>query len=1282
VEGAFRVWIGERQLDGVEWLDEATLRVEVPAGLAVGRHDVVVEGPFGRGTLPLAYEVLPGEPAALRAVASSPAMATVGQELAVSLAIENAGGVALTVVPAATATGAGGLELVGAPLEQELLPGEARTFSWWCRAVSPGEVSLAFTARGTDPRVLAPIEATATASLVVQRPAALLALARVDATTTVVGQPFAVTVEVTNVGGAAARGAATAPVVLAFAAPAGAPPPAHDLAPGETASFVWTYVATAAGAGAVAFDATATDGNTGRPIAATRAATPSVTALQPAAIGVVWATVTPQPPQVSAGQDVTASLRVENTGGAAATLLPSVAVQGTAVLGVLAGPAAQRVEPGSAWTFTWTFRASGTGVATFDLRASGVDEAGGLPVSASAAAGPVTVQSPAFLSATARAMPDVVSVGQPVEVALTVTNSGGAAASVTPRLASSGAALGILSAPAPRHVPGGETATFTWTLTADAAGDAALALSAEGHDENSGLPATAFAPATLHVEVPPRLQAELFAAPDPANTGQEIVVRMRVSNSGEAPALGVAPGALAQEGGGAATPLSGPSPASATLTGGASTWFEWRHVGSRSGALSFSAGAAGVDGRSGVRVAAPVATSPSIDVLGAATLALQFVTAPARVNVGQAFRAEVDVSNTGDSTALAVAAELDASPASALAVGVAPPPVNVAGGASARVAQWFTGASPATVTLSAAASGEDATDGHVVSGSRVGPQVVVERGAALSATLSIPASIPLGELTATLTVSNGGDAMARDVFPELSIEPDSTAAVEIVSGPAQPVSIAGGRVATFTWTCRASATGSLQLSAAVAGTDANDGAAVSARGRSDVAQIREIARVVAADPFADGSPFAFVTAYRGQVWLGPSRYGRGLVRMAPDATGLQSVSLSFARDVSGSNVSTNDATPYSSIGYTGCSTDSAWNACGPDNENGRGLLESVTFAGDEWLVLGGARTGGELDYVYMTRGEGSALSFDYVDLSSVLGGNTRGFASALGVGNRLYLGFPDNGGNRPYGLALLAPPSSPGLNTSSGVNVIDLDLGEAFKKALGTYASIATVDAIAALNGRVYFFDDIGCIVSKTAEPRDDEDFVGCSPTASAAYVADQAVEPTRQHDVEPRERAWPQVAVWNGALYAIRNTYTGPQLWACDLARGATPTVCEPGDWSLVAAEGAYRTRLGRPDVTSATLLVATPTHLYVGFDDPVRGIHVYRTSVARPTQASDFSGHDGCVAGSSTCEGLGGDGFGEGARLARIFDATTIASPGHTDLYLTAGNGTDAVRVVRISE
>jgi hypothetical protein len=652
--------------------------------------------------------------------------------------------------------------------------------------------------------------------------------------------------------------------------------------------------------------------------------------------------------------------------------------------------------------------------------------------------------------------------------------------------------------------------------------------------------------------------------------------------------------------------------------------------------------------------------------------------------VGVEVDVAVTVTNLGDVPVAAVRPEIVASGTGALELLATAGPQDVPAGGARTFVSRYRATAAGEVALAVTVTGTDPRTGGAVSATATGI-LVVQSGAELSLTISIPGGpIALGAFPVTVTLTNVGaaTALAVTVSPP-AVTPASTAAAVLVTAPQIDAALASGQSTTFTFSYQAIASGVLQVQGAVSWTDGS-GVVRTAAATSGSMRVAERAEVIAVDPLRDGSPFAFVAGYRGQLVLGPNRTGTSLARLQLDGTVIEPLALAFGRDQTGSNVASNTAPPYASIGFTGCTPNSATNACGPDDEDGRGLLASVSFGGDEWLLIGGARSAGELDYVYLSRASTSPLAFSYIDVGSLLGGATRGFTAAGMAGDRLYLGFADNGGSRPYGLALLtAPPAGlPGLDVVQGTDALELGLHSAYDAAYHAFTAISMIDAIAELNGRVYFFNNSGCLGAKTATPATSADFFACSPASGIDYDLTSAVSPPRQYDLEPRDRAWPQVTTWKGRLFAIHNTTTGPQLWCCDPARRGDPLLCDPSDWYLVAPDVAFRTQLGKATATAATLLVSTPTHLFVGFDDPVAGIHVFRTSVPAPTVESDFTGRDGCLAGTPGCEGLGGDGVGAPAVLTRIFDAKAIDTPeGGTDLYLTTGDGTGPVHVVRMS-
>jgi hypothetical protein len=105
--------------------------------------------------------------------------------------------------------------------------------------------------------------------------------------------------------------------------------------------------------------------------------------------------------------------------------------------------------------------------------------------------------------------------------------------------------------------------------------------------------------------------------------------------------------------------------------------------------------------------------------------------------------------------------------------------------------------------------------------------------------------------------------------------------------------------------------------------------------------------------------------------------------------------------------------------------------------------------------------------------------------------------------------------------------------------------------------------------------------------------------------------------------------------------------------------------------------TQLNNGSNTAITLLAATSAHLYVGYND-AGGIQIWRTASATASSISDFSGRTGCTAGASGCQGVGGNGLGNGS--TRIFDSKVLNFSGQDWAYVSAGTGSTAPVVSRI--
>jgi hypothetical protein len=457
------------------------------------------------------------------------------------------------------------------------------------------------------------------------------------------------------------------------------------------------------------------------------------------------------------------------------------------------------------------------------------------------------------------------------------------------------------------------------------------------------------------------------------------------------------------------------------------------------------------------------------------------------------------------------------------------------------------------------------------------------------------------------------------------------------------------------------------------------------------------------DPFGDGSASSFVFVYANKLYLGPNDSGTGAVRSNGDGSSPQSISFDFFRDTdaAGGSTSDNTSTPYTSIGSAACTGGNA-PECGPDNEDGRGLFASGLVASDEWLVIGGSRSGGNLDYVYMTEDLDTALNFKYVDISSNMGGQTKGF-SALGVvSDRIYLGFPDSGGKRPYLVSVLNVPDvaatgldtiqngnggaacDPAVHDSCYLDAVSMpDIG----KDGGNSAGSIIIDFFGSYNGLVYLGNNGGLVRSTKSLPLDygnhPGDWTAITPSA-AAYSAKPSITTSKVSEIEPKDRTWPQFAVHNGLVYLARNTTDGPQLWRCDPTVQNTPAPataadCDSDDWTLIAANGAgdpALSQLDNPNNSHISVLVANGDYLYVGYDNAIDGVVVFRSDATMISASSDFEGDAGCA---PPCAGVGGDGFGIPATNAAFFDAKSLNFGGTDYLYVLVGDGVDPVSVYR---
>jgi uncharacterized repeat protein (TIGR01451 family) len=1242
---------------------------------------------------------------AVQAVAPAQTTLSVGQSVTLTLVATNTGtATALGVAFPSPQMTDPALQLVSSPATQDIGGGSNASFTWVYQAVQEGQATPTESGgAGTDENDGLPVTAPSASwpSLTIQTPPQIVGTGSAAPSQVTVQQTFSVSLQVKNQGEATAL--AVTPVLRqsgSGAASVVSSPTATDIAGGGAATFVWSLSGTTAGSVSLSLDASGTDANSGATVQMPTAAAGPVTVQTPPSLS---ASLSASPSQASTGQPIQLTLTVTNAGQAtAAAVTPTTPVANGPVARLLSGPAAQDIPGGTSRSLSWSYEVDAAGTVSFAVAASGKDQNSGATVQlATTTSNSVTVKTAAFLEATATLDRLQVSTGQNLILTLNVSNVGQADAlnvSCAVSVSGTGAAT-PLSSPGAQSVPAQTTRTFQWTYQSTSKGTLSFNVTASGTDALSNAPLTATAsagPAT--VQVPAAIAATIAASPATVNTGQPIVVTVTVNDSGEASAQAVTP--TLSIGGAAATILSGPTPASATITGGGNQVFTWSVSGSAAGTVTFSSTVSASDANTGQTLSASTQTPASVTVQTPAALAVSFTAPPnaVNVNVGQSFQVTLTVTNSGDSAANAVAPSplaLTGSGSATRATGPNPASATIAGHASQGFAFTYTGSSPGPLTFNGSASGTDATSGaNVSTPTATSSTVTVQTPSSISATLAIPQTIPLSDTFAVaLTVTNSGDASVNLAVPGTpSIATGSTGTATMSSGPSPSmgVTLAGHSDQTFTWSFTATGEGTLKLQAQISGTDANDGSARTASAASAVASIAEVV-LLASDPFADGTAFSFLFDFSGQLWLGPAANGTGAVRMNADGSGAQPVTWQIEHSTAASNTFYRNALAHT-IGDKGCTSNTS--GCGPDNESGRALFFHGIVGGTEWLGLAGAHVNSGTDYarfVYFTNGTfplatGGYTDFAYTDLSSQVSSSTSALTSAAVFHNRVYLGFRDTSTQDPVLEALSTMPSLPGSAPSSGL----ADMGATNMPGVGGGAMIDSMAVFGTSpNDALYLANARGFTRTTTTSPSQCQsiliiltncsDWTDATPSAFA-YSAKVALATTKTSDLEPADRAVSAFASFGGRLYAARNTTTGPQLWSCDPTRSGSTAQCDPGDWSLAAPNTSGDTQLTQfNDANNAaiTLLAATSQHLYVGFNNSVRGVVLYRTANATAATVTDFTGRLGCTANGSSCHGIGGDGLSAG--VTRLFDGRALTFAGTDYLYLAAGTGSSPVRIYR---
>jgi len=270
-----------------------------------------------------------------------------------------------------------------------------------------------------------------TASIYVDSPAILTASIAAAPGLVTAGQIVRVTLLVANTGGSDAVAVSPEPPVVTGSAAASeleAPSAGTvgTLAPGEFATFSWSY--SASGSGAIAFTGTCrgVDKPSGKSAAIVPGVSNDVMVRLPARLDV---SVTPHPANVRQGTAITVRVRVTNAGQADCQVTSVSAEAGTkGLVGALRGPddgVPFRLKGGESRDVVWTASATGIGTVAFKGLASGYDESSGVVVDSSPAVSPPVGVASAPASLQLAAAVDSAVTGSRVGVVATVRDAHG-----------------------------------------------------------------------------------------------------------------------------------------------------------------------------------------------------------------------------------------------------------------------------------------------------------------------------------------------------------------------------------------------------------------------------------------------------------------------------------------------------------------------------------------------------------------------------------------------------------------------------------------------------------------------------------------------------------------------------------------------------------------------------------------------------------------------------------------------------------------------------------------
>lgn len=448
------------------------------------------------------------------------------------------------------------------------------------------------------------------------------------------------------------------------------------------------------------------------------------------------------------------------------------------------------------------------------------------------------------------------------------------------------------------------------------------------------------------------------------------------------------------------------------------------------------------------------------------------------------------------------------------------------------------------------------------------------------------------------------------------------------------------------------------------------------------------------DPFVDGTTFSFAFKYDNKIYLGTNDKNDAAFRFDPVGTNAILTTFKFINNAALSlTCSSSIRFGYIISGITGgtCGTNG-----GANGEVGAVGFTSVelTIGSNNYEILAVGALKEAIDRVYYTQDKDTVLDMRNFGTTGGNGINTASTQLIYGINNYIFTGVAsDHGTNAP--VFNRAPVTDPGGVVTVGT-VVNLNgsnipkLGKQNGNPYNSGGNTVGIDFIYRNGSSTYMANNGGLIYIATSNmgtmaPSNNSQWNSFATDSTPSTISGTSLRMPDKNatnggglgKVRPGEKAYPYMLLYNGRLYLARNVGTVSdgrvplrgELWKC------TPNgsgQCAPGDWSRIIT-GSETDLPGNAKAIS--MLISNGNgNLYIGFDDPVNGLVVYKNT------SNNVAATSGTLASAGwTQQGVAGLGSGSKYIInsASLYDNATAKNY----LYIVIGNGlgTTPIKVVR---